>query len=152
MDALYYWKNFDADLKASRIGYFKSATHKLRELHDGYPDFIWVIKTPKGRKGEAQVVARLRWLDKPAVRIEGAPGQAYMYYDPEDSKSVHFVDGDSEPAISATNNWVGRYFPAMLAANFQGATGQESLRGHALSGLVELTSSFKREPFTTIAG
>lgn len=151
MDALYYWKNFEADLKAGRIGYFRSAADKLKELHDGFPDFIWVIKTPRGRKGQVQVLARLKWMDHPAAHVKVEPSSAYMHYAPDDPTSVYFVDSDSEAAITAVSDWIGRHFPGMLAANFQGTAGQVALRGGALKELVELANSFKRQPFRELA-
>jgi hypothetical protein len=78
MDVFYYWKNHEADLKARRIGRFKSTPGKLRELVDGYPDFLWAFTTPKGRRGEVQLIARLRWSDRPTVKHKPEPGHVYL--------------------------------------------------------------------------
>ncbi|MES2784614.1 MAG: hypothetical protein V4684_04065 [Pseudomonadota bacterium] len=50
MDVLYYWKDIDADIKAGRIGWFRSTQDNLSEFEASFPDFIWVIKTPKGKR------------------------------------------------------------------------------------------------------
>jgi hypothetical protein len=151
MDALYYWKNFDTDIKAGRIGYFKSGAHKLKELQDGFPDFIWVIRTPAGRKGQGQILARLKWIDVPPEHVKVDRSHVCIYYDPDDLGSVYFLDSDSEPAINATTDWVGRHFPKMLAINSQGTAGTEALRGAALAELKTLSEAFRRKPFSAIA-
>ena len=48
MDVLYYWKDYESDLREGRIGYFRSAKDKLDELRQRSPDDIWVVKTPRG--------------------------------------------------------------------------------------------------------
>jgi|APFre7841882630_1041343.scaffolds.fasta_scaffold34865_3 hypothetical protein len=151
MDVFYYWKNHEADLKARRIGRFKSTPGKLRELVDGYPDFLWAFTTPKGRRGEVQLIARLRWSDRPTVKHKPEPGHVYLSYDPQDAQSVVFSEKETEAAIAATSGWVARNFPAMAAANFQGTAGQEALRGSALKELQELAAGFERQPFSSVA-
>ncbi|MRD47428.1 hypothetical protein GHT07_09075 [Caenimonas koreensis DSM 17982] len=147
MNVLYYWKNFEADLKAGRLGYFKADAGKMQALLDGYPDYIWVLKTPKGRKGEVQVLARLKWLDKAPPGVKPEPGRVYMHYDFKDDKSIQFTDSDSEEAIAATTKWVGLHFPRMVSANFQGAQGQEELRGGALKELEQIASGWQHTAF-----
>ena len=151
MDVIYYWKNHDADVKAGRIGHFKSTAVKLSELADGFPDFLWVVKTPQGRKGEVQLLAKLRWADRSTVKLQPEPGHVYIHYDPRDAQSVAFSDSGTESAIGATSGWVANHFPRMLAANFQGAAGQEAIRGAALSDLQRLASKFATEPFSPLA-
>ena len=150
MDVLYYWKNFDADLKANRIGYFKSEARKLATLRDGFPDFIWVIKTPKGRKGDVQVLGKLRWMEKAAPGVKAPAAQTHIYYDSADRHSVQFMDSGTEEAIAAASDWVGRNFPNMLAANFQGAAGQEGMRGNVLKELETMAGTMKHGPFSDL--
>ncbi len=69
MNVFYYWKNIAQDLKAGRIGYFKSSRTRFNELADGHPDFIWVFKTPTGLKGQVQLMGRLRWADKAVLPV-----------------------------------------------------------------------------------
>jgi hypothetical protein len=147
MNVLYHWKNFEADLKAGRVGYFKTDAGKLQALLDGFPDFIWVIKTPKGRKGEVQILAKLKWLDKAPAGVKPPPGSAYMHYDVKHDQSVQFIDSDSDAAVAIATNWVGKNFPKMLGANFVGTWGQEELRGAALKELEEIAAGLGRKAF-----
>jgi hypothetical protein len=151
MDVFYYWKNHDADLKAGRIGQFNSTAGKRQELLDGYPDFLWTFKTPKGRRGEVQLIARLKWSDRPTVKRKPEPNHVYLSYDAQDAQSVIFDDSETEAAIAATSSWVARNFPGMTAANFQGTSGQEAMRGSALKELQALAAGFRRQPFSAIA-
>jgi hypothetical protein len=151
MDAFYYWKDHDADVKAGRLGYFRSRPDKLRELAEGYPDFIWVFKTPAGRKGEAQLIARLLWSDAPVIPFKREPDQAYILYDPNARHSLRYTDSDSDSALAATRDWLARNFPKMVKANFQGAIAQEALRGRELEELNALARGFASEPFMAMA-
>ncbi len=151
MDVIYYWKHHQADVKAGRIGHFKSSAEKLSSFTAGFPDFLWVFKAPPGRAGEVQLLAKLRWADKSAVTLKPEPGHAYMHYDPNDSKSVVFEDSGTESAISEITDWVGRHFPKMVAANFQGTAGQEALRGDTLKELERLAARFATRPFAAEA-
>jgi hypothetical protein len=146
MDAFYYWKNHEQDLKASRLGHFKSASDKLQEVADGQPEFIWVFKMPPGRKGDLQLLGRLYWRQAPTKGFQREAGQYYMHYDPTHARSEMFVDSDAGPAIAATTDWVMRHFHTMRAANFQGANAQEALRGQPLKELKELAGRFKSRP------
>lgn len=149
MDVICYWKNHEADLKAGRIGHFKSTVDKVKEFSEGFPDFLWVLTTPKGRKGEVQLLAKLRWADKSTFKMKIEPGQVFLHYDPNDAQSVSFADAGSDAAVAATSRWVAGHFPKMLGANFQGAAGQEAVRGSVLKELQLLTAGFARQPFVT---
>jgi hypothetical protein len=151
MDVFYYWKNHEADVKAGRIGHFKSTADKLTELADGFPDFLWVFKTPRGHKGEVQLLARLRWADKRMVALKPEPGHVYIHYDPVDPQSVAYCDSGAPSAVEATSRWVANHFPRMLAANFQGTAGQEAIRGAGLSELQKLASTFTTQPYSSSA-
>jgi hypothetical protein len=151
MDVFYYWKNPEADLKAGRIGYFKSTAAKLTELADGMPDFIWAFKSPQGAKGRIQLVARLRWADKATVKRKTEPGSVFINYDPDDVKSVRYAGGDTPEAIASASDWAARHFPKMIAANFQGMAGQEALRGLVLNELKGLVANLRTEPFKVAA-
>ena len=151
MDVLYYWKDHEADVKAGRIGHFKSSAGKLKELAEGFPDFLWAFRTPRGRKGEVQLIARLRWADKSTVKFKPEPGHAYIHYDPNDLQSVVFRDAGIDSAVAATSRWARDHFPKMVAANFQGTTGQEALRGAALNELAVLSAGFGAHPFASSA-
>lgn len=151
MDVFYYWKDHVADLKAGRIGRFKSSRCKLTELQEGVPDRIWVFKTPKGLKGQVQLLARLRWTDAPAVRMERKVDEHYIFYNPQDVQSVSFTDSGTSEAIDAATNWVRRNLPVAIHANFQGENGQHAMRGAMVMELDRLARILSAQPFTTIA-
>ena len=81
MDAFYYWRNYEQDLKAGLPGYFKSSSDKLQILADGQPEFIWVFKTPPGRKGQLQLLGRLHWREAPTKGFRKEAGYFYIHYD-----------------------------------------------------------------------
>lgn len=139
MDVFYYWKNFDSDLRAGRVGAFKSSADKLRELADGHPDYIWAFRTPKGRKSELQLLARLRCTDRRAA------GEA-IGYDLSDAASVLYTDSHSDAHIASISDWVARNFPKLRMANFQGMSGQEALRGGPLKELTLLAATLECSP------
>ena len=105
MDVFHFWKDFDADLRAGRIGSFKSSAERLKEFNEGSPNYIWAFRTPKGRKGELQLLARLVWNDR-------ASTGAVIGYDPTHRDSVLYQDPDGT-AIPAVTNWVSRNFHRM---------------------------------------
>ena len=148
MDVFYYWKDIEKDLETDRVGRFKSSRAKLTELADGFPDYIWVFKTPKGCKGRVQLLARLRWADKATVEFKQESGQSHVFYDPAHEGSVRFTDSNSEDAIDEVTNWVRRHFPASVRGNFQGELGQLALRGPMLNELTSFAESLASAPFT----
>lgn len=147
MDVFYYWKDIEKDLEAGRVGRFRSSRVKLTDLADGFPDNIWVFKTPRGRKGMVQLLARLRWADRATVGFKAEAGQSYIYYDPSHEDSVRFAGSHSESAIEDATSWVRRHFPASVRGNFQGELGQLALRGQMLKELNKLADSLTAEPF-----
>jgi len=147
MDVFFYWKDFNEDMKAGHIGWFKAHGDKLAELQDGSPDYLWVFKTPKGLKGQVQLLARLRWVDTAVVPVPKAPGESRVFYDPDHADSVRFLDGGEAPAMAAATDWVRRYFPVAVRSNFQGANGQQALRGPAVQELNKLAKTLTSEPF-----
>jgi hypothetical protein len=60
VDVFYYWRDFDKDMRAGRVGYFASDRKKMADMRLDFPDYIWAFRTPKGRKGELELVARLK--------------------------------------------------------------------------------------------
>lgn len=147
MDVIYFWKHHQADVKAGRIGHFKSTADKLSSFAAGFPDFLWVFGAAPGRPREVQLLARLRWSDRSAVALKPEPGHVYLHYDPQDAKSVLFEDSGAEAAIAQTSNWVEKNFPKMVAAKFQGAASQDELRGATLMELQRLAAGFTTRPF-----
>jgi hypothetical protein len=151
MDVFYYWKNHEQDLKAGRLGHFESSSDKLQEMADGQPEFIWVFKTPQGRKGELQLLGRLRWKPQPLKGFHREAGHFYIHYDANHADSALFVDSDSETALAATTHWVSHHFPNMRSAGFKGIHAQEALRGQPLKELKALASRFGTKPLKPAA-
>jgi hypothetical protein len=147
MDVFYYWKDIDADLKAGRLGYFRSSRARLMEFQAASPDNIWIFKTPPGRKGELQLLARLRWADKAVTPVRPPPGESMIFYDPTDPRSVKFLDTDSESALQEVTHWAKTHFHASFKGNFHGELGQQALRGDILKGLERLATGFAQTAF-----
>lgn len=146
MDAFYYWRSYEQDLKAGLSGYFKSSSDKLQTLADGQPEFIWVFKTPSGRKGQLQLLGRLHWREAPTKGFRKEAGCFYIHYDAAHAQSELFTDSATEAALEATTTWASRHFQQMRTANFNGAHGQEALRGQPLKELEAQARGFHRRP------
>lgn len=147
MDIFYYWKDYVADRDAGRIGFFRSKRSKLAELAAEAVDYIWAFKTPKGLKGEVQLIARLRCVEAPSKGFAPVAGEYYAHYDPHHPKSVRFTNSSAPEAIEATTRWVNKHFHDAIAGNFQGELGQRALRGDLLRELVRLADSLEAVPF-----
>lgn len=152
MDVLHYWKDLASDIKADRIGWFRSSKDRLPEFQEGHPDYIWVVRTPTGSKGKLQLLARLAWASKPTGPVTALPGQSLMYYDPDHPHSVWFEEEDSALQIDAVSDWMHRYFPAAVSGNFQGTSGQQALRGPVCQELVAIARPFRTRPFRQFPG
>ena len=146
MDILYYWKNIDNDLKSGKIGYFRSDKEKLETFKAGYPDFIWIFKTPTGRVKDVELLAKLAWTDTATKGFTPTPGQSAIHYDPTYPRSGRFSSKSSEASIDKTSNWMRRHFPAAVRADYVGSNGQHELRGEALRELQMIAGTWPLEP------
>ncbi len=147
MDVFYYWKDFTADMKAGKVGRFRSAKDRLNELQEGCPNYIWAFKTPTGRKGELQLLARLLWSDKPLVKFTPTSGESQIFYDPDHADSVWFEGTDCSAAMEKTTKWIRTHIPAAHLSNFQGMNGQHAMRGLVVSDLNSISKTLKTRPF-----
>jgi hypothetical protein len=152
MDILYYWKNIESDLKSGKIGYFRSDKEKLEIFKAGYPDFIWIFKTPQGRIRDVQLLAKLAWTDTAAKGFTPTAGQSTIHYDPKYPRSGRFGSSSSGESIDITSNWMKRHFPSAVRANFVGSNGQQELRGEALRELQQIASTWRIEPLVLSGG
>lgn len=152
MDVFYYWKDFDADLKAHRIGHFRSSKDKLDLLHEAHPDFVWAFRTPKGGKGRVQLLARLWWSRTPPAGFRPAQGESHLYYDADHPRSVFFADGDEEGAVDRVTEWARANFGSAVLSNFRGANGQHEMRGDPLIRLQRIAAGLEARPFRERAG
>jgi hypothetical protein len=152
MDVFYYWKDFAEDLKADRIGRFRSSKEKLTQMQEGFPDSVWVFKTPRGKKGQLQLLARLHWTSKPPSGFRPGPGESHFYYDENDPSSVCFDGADREETLTAVSLWARTHFPAAVSANFQGQNGQHEMRGSVLFQLQQIARTLETRPFIELIG
>ena len=146
MDILYYWKSIESDLKSGKVGYFRSDKEKLETFKAGYPDFIWIVKTPQGRIKDVQLLAKLAWTDVATKGFIPTSGQSAIHFDPKYPKSGRFESAASAASIDKTSNWMRRHFPAAVKANFVGSNGQQELRGEVLRELQQITGTWELEP------
>jgi hypothetical protein len=142
MDIFYYWKNYDEDLKSGRIGWLKSERQKLGEMRDRYPDQIWAFKTPSGRKGQLQLVARLAWSDKPTVALPKLDAASVIYYDSADTRTAFFGLVDAHASVESLTQLLRGQFPAAFRANFQGDNGIQIMDGDFLRRFLRTVSPF----------
>jgi len=149
MDVFFHWKDFRDDLKAERIGRLRSSKDKLDDLKAGCPGYIWIFKTPAGQKGRVQLAGRLLWSDKTLIKFTQAPDDSHIFYDPDHAKSVWFDGSDDDAQIEAVTTWARTHFPTAVRANFQGANGQQEMRGHVLQELVSIAKAMTERPFRT---
>lgn len=151
MDIFYHWKTLTADVKDSRTGRFTASRERLSELQVGYPDYIWAFKTPKGSKGQLQLLARLVWADKPPKAFRATPGDSYIFYEADHPQSVWFDGGDDEASIAGISNWIVRHLPGAVSSNFQGINGQHAMRGAVLAELVDISNSLRTRQFQLVS-
>ena len=147
MDVFYYWRDFDADLKAGRIGWLALSRKKVEELRDRHPDWIWVFRRPKDRKDALQLLARLRWTDAPTAKLPIEKGTPAIYYDP--AGSVRFTNADEDAKITEVTSLIRARFPNAFLANFRGDVGVQPMEADLLAQLVPRLASYAVEPFPT---
>jgi hypothetical protein len=145
MDVFYYWRDYDADLKAGRIGWLVLSRKKVEELRDRHPDWIWAFRRPKERKDALQLLARLRWTDAPTSKLPIEKGTPAIYYDP--AGSVRFSNTDEEAKITEVTSLIRARFPNAFLANFRGDAGVQPVEADLLAQLVPRLASYSSEPF-----
>lgn len=150
MDVLYYWKDYESDLREGRIGYFRSSKDKLLELQQRSPDDIWVVKTPKGCKGKLQLLGRLVWSDLPTTKLRMNAGDSHIHYQSDHPRSVWFDDEVAQQNLDDVTNWLRAHHPTSLRANFQGTNGQLPIDQPASLELRRLTASWPCQPFNEV--
>jgi hypothetical protein len=142
MDVFYYWKNYDEDLKAGRIGWLKSERQKLGELRGRNPDLIWAFKTPSGCKGQLQLLARLAWSDTPKVSLPKLDAASVIHYDPSDARTSFFGPGDTQASVESMTQLLRGQFPSAFRANFQGDNGIQVMDGDFLRRFLKTVTPF----------
>lgn len=152
MDVLYYWKDYESDLREGRIGYFRSAKDKLDELQRRSPDDIWVVKTPRGCKGQLQLLGRLVWSDSPTTKVTAASGESLIHYLPDNPRSVWFDEEVAQQHLDEVTAWMRAHHPSSLRANFQGGNGQLAVERSASLELRRLTAHWPSQPLADAVG
>jgi hypothetical protein len=145
MDVFYYWRDYDADLKANRIGWLGLSRKKVEELRDRHPDWIWAFRRPKDRKDALQLLARLRWTDGPTAKLPIEKGTPVIYYDP--AASVRYSDAGDAAKIAEVTSLMRTRFPNAFLANFRGDAGVQPMEADLLAQLVPRLASYAVEPF-----
>ena len=147
MDVFFYWKDFDKDMKAGRIGYLASERKKMADMRLDYPDYIWAFRTPKGQKGLLELVARLKWSDSAAVPVPKLGNKSVIYYDPAHADSQLFTDAGTEEQLAEISSLIRREFPKAFAANFQGDHAVQAMRGDFLRQFRRVAEGYASQPF-----
>jgi hypothetical protein len=60
------------------------------------------------------------------------------------------TDSGTDAALDVTTTWASRHFQQMRTANFNGAHGQEALRGQPLKELETQARGFQRRPVVMV--
>lgn len=147
MDVLYYWKDYESDIRQGRIGHFRSDKDRLDELRQRAPNYIWVVKTPRGCKGQLQLLGRLVWAESPATKVMPAPGESLIHYRSDDPQSVWFDEAVALKHLNEVTEWLRARHPSSLRANFQGANGQLAVEHPASLELQRLTATWPSRAF-----
>jgi hypothetical protein len=145
MDVFYYWRDYDADLNAGRIGWLQASRKKLGELKERHPDWIWAFRRPKQRKTGLQLLARLRWADAPVAKLPIEKGTPAIYYDP--AESVCFSNADEDAKVAEVTAIMRAKFPNAFLANFRGDAGVHPMEADLLAQFVPKLASYSVEPF-----
>ena len=151
MHVFYYWKSFEEDLKAGRIGWLKSDRVKLGQMRDRSPDRIWAFRTPRGRKGELQLVAGMKWSDKASVPLAKIEATAVIFYNPKDPTCVRYTESGSNEHIAEVTAMMRNQFPKAFAVNFQGENGLQAMDGDFLRRFETLVKNYASAPLVTPA-
>jgi len=149
MDIFYYWRDYDVDLSAGRIGWLPSSQKKLHELRDRHPDWIWAFRRPKERKEGLQLLARLRWADAPTAKLPIEKGAPAIYYNPLESVCyAHLADEAKAAEVTAI---LRSKFPNAFMAKFRGDAGVQPMEADLLAHLVPKLAAYTVEPFPEAA-
>lgn len=149
MDAFYYWKDIAQDVKADRIGWFRSAKDKLDALKARHPNYLWVFRTPHGCKGNVQLLARLVWSDAPVsagAKLRPA-GESNIFYDPGAAGSVWYLDSGTAFSVTETTEWTRQHLNVAIRSNFQGPNGQHPLDRPQNIELEKIAKKLQTVPF-----
>jgi hypothetical protein len=145
MDIFYYWKDYQSHLKAGGLGWLHCPRARLAEVKGRHPDWIWAFKQPARRKGDVQLLARLRWVDAPATKLAVEKDASVIYYDP--TESLLFTDADDDQKISEVTSMMRSRFPNAFAVNFRGDARVQPMEADLLAQFRPKVLAWASEPF-----
>ena len=145
MDVFYYWKDYESHLKNSGVGWLHFPRAKLAEMKGRHPDFIWAFRQPARRKGDVQLLARLRWVDAPVSRVEVEKDAPVVYYDPADS--VLFTDADDDQKITEVTGMMRSRFPNAFGVSFRGDARVQAMEADLLAQFRPRVATYATEAF-----
>jgi hypothetical protein len=145
MDIFYYWKDYASHLKNAGLGWLHFPRGKLAELKGRHPDYIWAFRQPARRKGDVQLLARLRWVDTPTSRLTIDKEASVIYYDPADS--VLFTDADDEAKVTEMTSLMRSRFPNAFGVSFRGDARAQAMEADLLAQIRPRVATWATEPF-----
>ena len=145
MDIFYFWKDYASHLKSSGVGWLHCPRNKLAEIKGRHPDWIWAFRQPARRKGDVQLLARLRWSDTPMQKFALEKDASVIYYDPRES--VLFTDAGEDAKISEMTSMMRSRFPNAFGVNFRGDARVRAMEADLLAQLRPRLAAYATEPF-----
>jgi hypothetical protein len=102
-------------------------------------------RPPQRRKGDVQLLARLRWVDAPVMRIELDKDVSAIYYDPADS--VLFTDAGEDQKIAEVTAMMRSRFPNAFGVSFRGDARAQVMEADLLAQFRPRVATYATEPF-----
>ncbi len=145
MDIFYYWKDYESHLKSAGLGWLHFPRNKLAEIKGRHPDWIWAFRQPAQRKGDLQLLARLRWIDAPSTKLTVDKTASVIYYDP--AESVLFTDSGDAAKITEVTSMMRSRFPNAFGVNFRGDARAQAMEADLLAQFRPRVATYATEPF-----
>jgi hypothetical protein len=145
MDIFYFWKDYESHLKGGGLGWLHFPRNKLVEIKGRHPDWIWAFRQPPRRKGDVQLLARLRWVDAPSTKLALEKEASVIYYDP--AESLLYTDAGDEQKITEVTAMMRSRFPNAFGVNFRGDARVQAMEADLLAQFRPKVASYATEPF-----
>ena len=142
MDVFYYWRDYDADLKAGRIGWL------VLSRATGIPTGSGPSAGPRTGRTHCSCSPACAGTDAPTTKLpieKGTP--AISTHDP--AGSVRFSNADEDAKITEMTSLIRARFPNAFLANFRGDAGVQPMEADLLAQLVPRLAAYSAEPFPT---
>jgi hypothetical protein len=145
MDIFYYWKDYESHLRNEGLGWLHFPRAKLAEIKGRHPDWIWAFRQAPRRKGEVQLLARLRWVDGPVAKLNVEKDASVIYYDP--AASVLYTDAGDDQRISELTSILRMRFPNAFSVSFRGDARVQVMEADLLAQFRPKVAQYATEPF-----